>query len=457
MHICRRTAWYQFLLPVHQGHKHSLRKMERNWLRVMAELGGNVFLLILGIGVALTLAEGGTRLLHLAPPSEHPGWFWQLDHELGWFHIPGASGHWFNPYNEYNVEVWINSHGLRDRQYTYVKPSGVRRILVLGDSYAEALQVPLEQTFHERLEQRLNATGDGPVEVISAGVAGYGTDQELLLFRRLGVRYDPDLVLLAFFPGNDFMNNYRPLEVANFGSEQKRFFKLVNGRLRLIEHSVTRPRGREKLRQVVNERKQQLAFLRPWLQEHSALYRFAEPVLRDAMPDVAFVLVGWGLLQPGRETKLIEAGPDYIPIAYHVYQQPLTPDWLEGEKVTWALIRALRDETAAIGARFAVVVLEAQEQIYDWAWDMAQKRYPAMGARVWNREQPNTRVDAWLKEEGIPYLDLLPAFQQGAEDGLLLHYQHDGHWTAAGHRLASDLIYDFVLTRGLLPPGKEDE
>lgn len=51
--------------------------------------------------------------------------------------------------------------------------------------------------------------------------------------------------------------------------------------------------------------------------------------------------------------------------------------------------------------------------------------------------------------EGWMFIDLLEPFQQEAyERGLageeLLYYQYDGHWTQAGHQLASDIIADFM-------------
>jgi len=49
-----------------------------------------------------------------------------------------------------------NSHGFRDYERSYEKPQGVYRIVVLGDSYIEGLQVELEKTFTAQLEKMLN-------------------------------------------------------------------------------------------------------------------------------------------------------------------------------------------------------------------------------------------------------------------------------------------------------------
>lgn len=77
----------------------------------------------------------------------------------------------------------------------YPKLEGVYRILLLGDSYAEGLRVPLEQTFGKTLEAALNASAPAGqrFEVINAGISGWGTDQQLLWLRSEGAKYQPDV------------------------------------------------------------------------------------------------------------------------------------------------------------------------------------------------------------------------------------------------------------------------
>src|SRR5262249_31478762 len=49
------------------------------------------------------------------------------------------------------------------------------------------------------------------VEVVAMGQSGFGTASELMRWREFGAAYDPDLVLLAFFAGNDVRDNSRRL------------------------------------------------------------------------------------------------------------------------------------------------------------------------------------------------------------------------------------------------------
>ncbi|MFZ5802460.1 MAG: GDSL-type esterase/lipase family protein [Candidatus Omnitrophota bacterium] len=87
----------------------------------------------------------------------------------------------------------INSHGLRSPEIPYAKPPGEQRVLVLGDSVAFGFGVSDEQTFSRILQEQL---GEG-YAVINAGVGGYNTYLEYEFLRAEGIRYDPDVVILA--------------------------------------------------------------------------------------------------------------------------------------------------------------------------------------------------------------------------------------------------------------------
>jgi lysophospholipase L1-like esterase len=98
----------------------------------------------------------------------------------------------------YDYQGASNSLGYRDTEHTVVKPSGVYRILVLGDSVAAGLRVErFEDTFPALLQDLLRQ-GGVRAEVLNFGVSGYNTQQEVETLRDKGLRYQPDLVLLAY-------------------------------------------------------------------------------------------------------------------------------------------------------------------------------------------------------------------------------------------------------------------
>src|SRR5262249_25494248 len=126
-------------------------------------------LLAVSLLVALALIEAGTRVLGIDAPL-----VWEPHPELGWHHIPGARKHWTE---EGDGQIVVNSEGFRDRERPAAKPAGTSRVVLLGDSMTEGVQVNLEQTFGYLLEEKLS-TKEAPVQVFNCGVNGYGPVQE---------------------------------------------------------------------------------------------------------------------------------------------------------------------------------------------------------------------------------------------------------------------------------------
>lgn len=187
----------------------------RRWTyRLLALLGG--------VGAALLAGEGVLRVQHaLSEKGESP--------ELGWAHRPippefggdcatqpeqAELGDILWPAEDPDlvyrliggldtcfrgVRLRTNPEGLRaQNSYSLAKPPGVARILVLGDSQAFGWGLPERQTVAARLTEQLEKRGFGPVEVINTAVPGYGAYQEAALLERIGMRYQPDCVLVLF-------------------------------------------------------------------------------------------------------------------------------------------------------------------------------------------------------------------------------------------------------------------
>lgn len=398
---------------------------------------GRLVLLLFGLLTALLVIEFGTRLLGVAPPTDPLPVLWGPHPYLGWFHVPNHGGLWYSEYREFETQVHINARGLRDREIPYDKPAGVYRILVLGDSFAEALQVPLEATFAKQLEAMLS-TPARPVEVINAGVGGWGTDQEAVFYAIEGFRYQPDLVLLCFFAHNDVLNNYQPLEVARVhGAVQKPFFQLKNGELVEPHFPFEAPPTPETpappLLSVYN-----------WLHDHVAFYRLVVPYLRD-IPPILRLAGPSGLL--GGMAVFMADDPS-TPLTYDVYRPDPPAAWQEAWQLTAALLRRLQREVHARGSRLALVIIGAPEQVYPERWQAVLSANPDMQGQDWDLNAPNRQLASILDESGIPYLDLLPVFQAEARSNApALHFRHDGHWTPDGHRLAARAIAAFLQQR----------
>ena len=418
---------------------------------ILTGLAAIIFGLILG----LLVIEVGLRLTPdvkwKALISKNPTRYvlYQTDKNIGWVHVPGAYAQWPGP--EFEVSVQINSHGLRDSEHTYEKPPDTFRILLLGDSFSEGIQVPLEQTFPARLETCLAQQTGQPVEVINTGTASYGPGDELLFFIHEGVKYQPDLVLVAIFAGNDIKNMTRAVDddmvqafggykfYSNEGHLEKQWLEWAepDHEISSIERFLRRHIN---LYYIFNApdsgvREEFNKFVGRWRSQSSA----PEPVTKTSdFPDYAY-----------DEDLMIFAGdfPD----------NPAVPPSM---KELWesfkAALLALQSEVEAHNFPMAVVILPRDVQIHETVYrELASKyqnRYndPLIDTE-WDVTAPNQAIERFLTESGIPSLDLLPGFQTQAETHPdLLYFPVDGHFNEKGHQLAASLMCDWLVENKLL-------
>jgi lysophospholipase L1-like esterase len=146
-------------------------------------------LLITLIGLEIALRVGGYNPLKdwragrdsVLRPSAYP----ELKYEL----TPGASS------IAWGANIKINSQGFRGTEPSS-NPS-TYRVIVLGDSIAFGNNLPVEDTFSFQLQQRLISEGRD-LEILNFGVGGYDTLQEVSLLEHRGLKYHPDLVVVAY-------------------------------------------------------------------------------------------------------------------------------------------------------------------------------------------------------------------------------------------------------------------
>src|SRR5262245_13923877 len=130
---------------------------------------------------------------------------WSEPHEIyGWRFAPKAE-YWNRPREGGRSSGQINSYGWRDVEWSLDNKPGVYRVAVVGDSYVEAFQVELAETFLKIAESILAAQGY-KVELMNFGRSGFTTTEELLVIRDEVLEFSPDLIVLFFYPPNDIMD-----------------------------------------------------------------------------------------------------------------------------------------------------------------------------------------------------------------------------------------------------------
>lgn len=189
-------------------------------------------LVFLGLVLAFILLELFVRILfNFLPANDLPTYGIYQEHHpiIGQKLIPNSEGVWNK---EGFSKVEINSQGWNDFERQYNKPPNVMRVAIVGDSFIEALQVPKTDSVGSKLESWLDVNCKGQFdqfkyEVLSFGASGWGTSQMHVAIENEIIKYDPDFVILAFYPGNDLKNNIYELEL----NSNRPYFKIENGSL----------------------------------------------------------------------------------------------------------------------------------------------------------------------------------------------------------------------------------
>ena len=162
--------------------------------------------LLVEVALLLVLLEVGIRTV-VSPQVDVPHIEVSARGFYTWY--PGSR---FTYHNLPNVqppqaEIRINEHGLRGEPLPVAKQPDETRILVLGDSYTAAVQLPEEVIFTSLLDRQLNGGAtDRHYRVVNAGFNGAGTAHELLYFLERGRDLAPDILVLQY-SFNDLVDN----------------------------------------------------------------------------------------------------------------------------------------------------------------------------------------------------------------------------------------------------------
>jgi lysophospholipase L1-like esterase len=158
-------------------------------------------LVLFGIALATALVEGAVRLVVVTVTPN----VMVLDDDIGWAHRPNTR----RETTTEGVPAVIETNALGLRGPLHAGPTTRSRVLVLGDSFTDGLQVSNEELFSSRWQELRP-----DLEIVNAGVSAYGTVQEKLAAVRWDPVIKPNLWVLMVFAGNDLTDNIMPFDEA---------------------------------------------------------------------------------------------------------------------------------------------------------------------------------------------------------------------------------------------------
>lgn len=371
--------------------------LEKFWLAV-----GGIFVGILLIEIFLRgyYWAGGRQLFGLKPARTTLQFY---DNDIfGSAFLPNQKGWFVSGTKEYFTWVETNSQGWPDVEHTVKKPKDTMRILILGDSFVENLQVPLEKRFFRQLETKLNNQNFAKkVEIIALGRGNTGTAQQYLILKNYGLVYEPDLVVHMFLTGNDVKNNSPVLQ----NDPYLPYFALdESGELIKIPHIKRLQRTLAKIKELLKN------------------LRITE------------------LMLVARQKILEERNNRQFgyPLDYHIYDQNYSKKYEEAWKVTEKLILETKKISEQTGASYIMVTLANNEQVNKQIWRGLTLIHPMLLKENLDLEKPDKIMGEFCQKEKINCLHILPYFKEFITQNpqFLTHNFFDGHWNQIGTDLA---------------------
>jgi lysophospholipase L1-like esterase len=393
------------------------------------QIWGRLLLVLLSVGITFFALEILVRFL---PPPYGPdtGPIFSCDHSLGWIGAPNFDGVLEDV--NFQQKLVFNSLGMHDTEHALEKPSHTFRILMLGDSFVHAVQVSEETSAHQVLENGLNEqkqTGSFSFEIISGGVVNWGTNQQLIYYREQGRCFQPDLVLLMFYLGNDFSDNLpgNVLTIKGFNCYAP-YFALCEGKLN-PDPLIYAP-GISSLQDNCSPARRILVNSLGWLYQHSRLYQQIEPLLITNRPRREF-----GQAYPQAFSAL------YLPND----EAELEQAW----QVTLATMTQLQQEVEADGSQLAVALISPEIIIHLGLLSPAEQEVFLKDNPDFAKAQvdrPNRRLAEFLNRQKIPFVDLTtPMIEHLAANSIPLYLLGEGHWTVEGNRVAADVLVQWLI------------
>ena len=306
------------------------------------------------------------------------------DTDLGWRLKPNAEDIWGG------VRVRINGKGLIGPEIDYAKRPGVKRILYLGDSVTFGFRLDDYSLSYPYVVENLLKKDPGyEIETINSAVGGYSPWQEDIFFEKEGIKYNPDLVVVAFVL-NDVTSKFG---LFRFGGRGEGF---------QLSHTASGTLDR--------------------LSKKSSIVYFSKKI-------AARIRFGSDVQQGAQQKEAL----DVEDLVYF----PGRPDVREAWDITLQDLGKIFEYAKERDIPVVLAVFPFHFQFYDTA----------------SRSTPQKIVSAFAVDNGVPTIDLLPILSKrlrqtgtSPQD----YFFDTNHLSPEGNEVVAEILADFIRSQGLL-------
>jgi hypothetical protein len=280
----------------------------------------------------------------------------------------------------------LNSQGFKDVEFSRQNNQNYR-ILGLGDSFAYGV-VPYKNNYLTRLELQFQQEAIN-VEVLNMGIPSIGPKEYLSLLVREGLGYHPDMVLLSFYIGNDFMDSYKSRKWYTY-SYMASLVHYILALQRKYEGRIIHGKG----------------------------------IYCDDCPNFDQA----AYLEIEKERSFIFSTE--------------SADFVRSFDAAVDSLKQIQDICNKNGIKLVVVIIPDEMQVNP-PLETDVKRQLSVKEGKWDITLPNARLAKKLNDMGVDYLDLYPILLKKSQEGPL-YRPRDSHWNIAGNQFAANIIQSHI-------------
>jgi hypothetical protein len=331
-----------------------------------------------------------------------------------------ANAEAFETGREYKVAYSTNSMGMRDREYD-LGEKDVFRILLLGDSFSEGHGVAADESLPKQIEYFLRRkvaeeNSQIKIEVINACVGGYSPYHYWKSYERWKSIFQPKIILVGFYIGNDF-----------FCEDENTRYVFDGGEI-VGQHNV----GEAALGV---QQKSLITFTRKWLARNSEFY----VLMRN------FFYYN-NLMEFMKRWTKDKVGVDQL----KAYMVPESPKFLRDREKCFEYLKRLSEEAAADGVYVGVIAIPMKIEIVQDEFKRIVLTQEVRPDQI-DVEQPYTKLIELCRSMSIYFFDIRADMKNGCGSGQSCYFQYDGHWNNIGIRVAAKSVISQWAKSGLTP------
>ena len=339
---------------------------------------------------------------------------------------------------EFVLKYQLNSNGYRD----YEENKNFKNefcITSLGDSFTVGAGVGFDESYPSLLEKRLNC------RVHKLSVWAHSNIEAFLHLQKLD--HKTDLVILGLWESKMIYRDQQFL--VKYFDKIKKQIKDTEKLFQLAQLSSVEYR---KAYSPHTERAKR------YLTNNSALYGFVADKIRR-ISFISDLLMRIGLAKTSYTTDITEDDHPYPlkKMRYGTYIHPTMFRPSMGNsyfQLTFEIIKQMNEYLKKRNTELLVLLIPSLEQVY---WPVFLNLNPKM-KEFYKPELSNKLIVDFLKQQKIHCLNMLPLLRSHVnlsmdvwDNNEELYYGIDPHWTAKGHKITYEALYDYLILNKLIP------